>query len=74
MERTFHILIEKDEDGGFIGKAVELKGCISQGDTLDDLMKNMKEAIELCLEVEREEKVSISEEHIQFVGVQELVV
>ncbi len=74
MERKFHVLIEQDEDGGYIGKVVELKGCLSQGDTLDELMKNIREAIELCLEVEREEEQSISEKDIKFVGVQEISV
>ena len=49
MARTFHVLIEQDEDGGFVGKVPELQGCLSQGDSLDELMKNIKEAIELCL-------------------------
>ena len=74
MERKFHVLIEQDEDGGYIGKVPELNGCLSQGDTLDDLMKNIKEAIELCLEVEAEEKKKVIKEHINFVGVQEIVV
>ncbi len=71
---TFHVIIEQDEDGGYVGRVPELKGCLSQGDTLDELMKNIKEAIELCLEVEAETKESIHEEHIKFVGVQEIVV
>lgn len=74
MERKFHVIIEQDEDGGYIGKVVELKGCLSQGDTLDELMNNIKEAIELYLEVEQEEKISVSEENIKFVGVQEVTV
>ncbi len=74
MARIFHILIEKDEDGGYIGKVPELQGCLSQGDTLDELMNNIKEAIELCLEVESEKKYSITEDHIKFVGVQEITV
>ena len=45
MARTFHVIIEQDEDGGFVGKVPELQGCLSQGDTLDELMKNIKEAI-----------------------------
>ena len=76
MERKFHVLfhvlIEQDEDGGYVGKVPELKGCLSQGDTLDELMKNIKEAIELCLEVEAEEKVNVREEQIKFVGIQEI--
>ena len=74
MERKFHVLIEQDEDGGYVGKVPELKGCLSQGDTLDELMKNIKEAIELCLEVEAEENVKVTEEQIKFVGVQEITI
>lgn len=72
MARIFHVIIEQDEDGGYIGKVPELKGCLSQGDTLDELMTNIKEAIELCLEVEAEGKEKVSEEQIKFVGVQEI--
>ncbi|HLC97201.1 MAG TPA: type II toxin-antitoxin system HicB family antitoxin [Candidatus Nanoarchaeia archaeon] len=74
MARTFHVLIEADKEGGYIGKVPELSGCLSQGDSLDELMKNIREAIELCLEVQEEEKRNIAEEHITFVGVQEIMV
>ena len=68
MTKTFHVLIEKDEDGGYVGKVPELQGCLSQGDTLDELMKNIKEAIQLCLEVEQDIKPE------KFVGIQNIEV
>lgn len=74
MEQRFHVIIEQDEDGGYIGKVPELQGCLSQGDTLDELMENIKEAIELCLEVQSKENLSINEENIKFVGVQEITI
>ena len=74
MAQIFHVIIEKDEDGIYVGKALELKGCLSQGDTLDELMINIREAIELCLEVQSNEKTKIQEENIRFVGVQEIEV
>ena len=74
MARPFHVLIEQDEDGGYVGKVAELKGCLSQGDTLDELMGNIKEAIELCLEVEAEGKKKSSEEISKFIGLQEITV
>lgn len=54
MARTFHVVIEKDEDGGYVGSVPELHGCHSQGETIDELMANMREAIELCLECDGE--------------------
>ena len=73
-KRTFHVIIETDEDGGYVGQVPELQGCISQGDTLDELMKNIKEAIELCLEVYAEDKKTTRAEETRFVGVQEVSV
>lgn len=72
MKRVFHVIIEQDEDGGYIGRVPELQGCLSQGDTLDELMKNIKEAIELCLEVEAEK--SDFDKESKFVGIQEIAV
>ena len=74
MAQTFHVIIEQDEDGGYVGKVAELQGCLSQGDTIDELLGNIKEAIELCLEVEAEKKIGVAGEHIKFVGVQEVSV
>jgi predicted RNase H-like HicB family nuclease len=49
-KQSFIALIEKDEDGVFIGIIPPLKGCYSYGKTLDELMANMKEAIDAHLE------------------------
>lgn len=52
MLREFNVLIEKDEDGYFVATVPALRGCHTQANSLDVLMKRVKEAIELCLEVE----------------------
>jgi predicted RNase H-like HicB family nuclease len=49
MVREASVVIEKDENG-FYAWCPELKGCESQGDTLEDAIANIKEAIELYLE------------------------
>ncbi len=72
MTRKFTVLIEQDEDGVYVGRVPELPGCLSQGDTLDELLKNIKEAIELYLEVEADKKVST--DVIKFLGVQQVEV
>ena len=68
-QRDFYVVIEKDEDGFYVGEVPQLKGCYSQGRTLDELMANMREVIALCLEDESSESV-IDE----FVGVQKVTV
>jgi len=55
MKREFSVIIERDEDGFFVATVPELKGCHTQAKTLDTLMKRIREAIELCLEVEGDE-------------------
>jgi len=67
--RELYIVIERDEDGLFVGEAPQLRACYSQGRTLDELMVNMREAIELCLE-EQDEAGSLPE----FVGIQKMLV
>lgn len=49
MARKASVVIEKDEHG-FYAWCPELKGCQSQGDTLEEAVANIKEAIELYLE------------------------
>ncbi|OQX20955.1 MAG: hypothetical protein BWK75_04220 [Candidatus Altiarchaeales archaeon A3] len=56
QKRKYVIVIEKDEDGVYIGSVPTLPGCHSYGETMDELIKNMKEAIELCVEVLESEK------------------
>ncbi|MCL2055659.1 MAG: type II toxin-antitoxin system HicB family antitoxin [Oscillospiraceae bacterium] len=57
---TFSVLIEKDEDGdGFIATVPELKGCHTQGDTVTELLANVREAIELCVEVAENDNIDV---------------
>ena len=44
------IILEPSEEGGFTVYVPSLPGCISEGDTRDDALKNIREAIELYLE------------------------
>jgi len=51
VKKKFHVLLEKDnEDGGFVITCPSLPGCISQGDTKEEALRNIKEAIECYLE------------------------
>ena len=67
MTREFNVVIERDEDGYFVASVPELRGCHTQAKSLDVLMKRVKEAILLCLEIE--EPVSN-----EFIGIQRVAV
>ncbi len=53
MTREFNVIIERDEEGYYIASVPELQGCHTQAKSLDNLMVRIREAIELCLEVEQ---------------------
>ena len=49
---TLKIVLEPSDEGGYTASVPSLPGCISQGDTLDEAMANVREAIDLYLETE----------------------
>ena len=53
--KEFCVGIERDEDGIYIGEVPQLRACYSQGETIDELMLNMREVIEMYLEELEEE-------------------
>ncbi len=68
MQRDFYVVIERDEDGFFVGEVPQLRACYSQGRTLDELMANIREVIELSLEEQATETLP------EFIGVQKVTV
>jgi predicted RNase H-like HicB family nuclease len=46
----YRVLLEQDEDGVFVAEVPSLPGCLSQGQTRADALKNIQEAIEVYLE------------------------
>lgn len=65
VEREYDVVVERDGEGYYVASVPALRGCHTQARSLDALMLRVKEAIELCLEVEGD-----SPEHLDFVGVQ----
>jgi len=71
---VFTAVIEKDEDGYF-AYIPELEGCVSQGDTYEEALRNIKEALELYLEVlPNKEKQALSRKKVISVTPIEIVV
>ncbi len=51
----FTVLIHREPSGGFWGEVPALPGCYSQGETVEELMCNLREAVQGVLEVMREQ-------------------
>jgi predicted RNase H-like HicB family nuclease len=69
MGRDFNVIIERDSEGYYVATVPSLRGCHTQAKSLDELMDRVREAIELCLEVEGDEI-----EALDFIGVQRVTV
>ena len=58
----FSVTIDRDEDGVWVVECPSILGCVSQGKTKPESIKNIKEAIELCLEVRAERGLPLTAE------------
>ena len=56
------VVLEKQEEGGYTVYAPSLPGCVSEGDTKEEALRNIKEAIELYLEADTNELITLSGE------------
>ena len=69
MTHHFDVVVERDSAGFFVGSVPALPGCHTQAESLDELMARIREAIELCLEVEGQAR-----KDLDLVGVQRVTV
>lgn len=64
MSREFNVILDRDSEGYFVASVPFIRGGHTQAKSLDELMERIREAIDLCLEVE-EDKAEI----LEFFGV-----
>src|SRR5213596_1826367 len=58
----FATVLDRDEDGVWVAECPSIPGCVSQGKTREEALKNIKEAITLCLEVRAERGMPLTVE------------
>ena len=63
----FAVVIEQDEDGIYVATVPEIQGCYTQAKTIPELLERIREAIELCLEADKEEI-----RPMKFIGLQKI--
>ncbi|MBS3176432.1 type II toxin-antitoxin system HicB family antitoxin [Candidatus Woesearchaeota archaeon] len=64
---NFTVLIEQDEDGWYVAKVPDIQGCATQGKTVEQVLERVREAIQVCLEAEKE-----SPAPLKFVAVKQI--
>ena len=69
MARQFDVVIERDEEGMYVASVPQLPGCHTDAPSLDELMMEIREAIELCLEVQGGDATPL-----EFVGIQRVTI
>ena len=62
-------IIQKAEEGGFLAEVPALPGCVTQGDTMEELQINLHEAIEGWLSVDSEQEARLPDDQIIEVAV-----
>ena len=65
--REYDVVVERDSEGFYVATVPALPGCHTQARSRDELMERIREAIELCVEVEGD-----SGSGLDFVGVQRI--
>ena len=68
-KQEFSVIVERDEEGYYVASVPALPGCHTQARSLDKLVVRVREAIELCLEVDGSAPTGF-----EFVGVQRITV
>jgi predicted RNase H-like HicB family nuclease len=59
------VIIRPGEDGYYVAEVPSLPGCISQGESREAALANIKEAIELYVAALREDNLAVPEEHFE---------
>ena len=68
---SFPVVIERDEDGLYIGSVPALKSCYTQAKTLPELYQRLEQVVRLCLKAEKD-LFSVMPRQTEFLGVQKL--
>ncbi len=67
MNYHYKVIIEPQDEGGYTAYIPKLPGCVSEGETYDETLSNIKEALQLYLEVAKERNRPIVEDDIRIV-------
>ena len=63
------VVVHEAEEGGYWAEVPAIPGCATQGETFEELLKNLYEAVEGCLSVDVEKAKSTDKDHVVEIAV-----
>lgn len=63
------VVIHEAEEGGYWAEVPAIPGCATQGDTFEDLLKNLYDAVEGCLSVDIEQSAEDSKSRVMEIAI-----
>ncbi len=69
MARQFDVVIGRDEEGMYVASVPQLPGCHTDAPSIDELIVEIREAIQLCLDAQRQEP-----SNLEFVGIRRVTI
>jgi predicted RNase H-like HicB family nuclease len=64
MTMKLKVIIHRAEEGGFWAEVPSIPGCVTQGESLDELSRNIYETVEGCLSVNLDELILIDSDKV----------
>ncbi len=71
---NYRVIIEQDEDGIYVASVPSIRGCHTEGDTYEEVLKNIEEAITVCVEAEKDKKLLFDDSNMKFVGIRDIAI
>ncbi|OGK26109.1 hypothetical protein A2954_04140 [Candidatus Roizmanbacteria bacterium RIFCSPLOWO2_01_FULL_37_12] len=69
---NFRVIIEQDEDGIFVASVPSLQGSYTEGDTFEEVIQNIQDAIKLHVEAQKKRGLLPDDSKTEFVGIKNL--
>lgn len=71
---NYRVIIEQDEDGIFVASVPALQGCYTEGNTFEEVVKNIEDVIKLHVTARKVHGLLPDDSHTEFVGIKNLVI
>lgn len=71
---NYRVIIEQDEGGVFVASVPALQGCYTEGDTFEEVLKNVEDVIKLHVEARKTRGLIPDDSQTEFVGVKNIVI